>query len=129
MFERGRLKRRTEECLYCDTCERYPFEAYIVGGCPVCRRTSDGNSCEHWARRNVCADLTADRRSLWNSPGPPPACGSRGRRTPCAGQWLAVETLPRGVRLSRWVRTEAGPTGFDPERPRHAGYAWWRPNV
>ncbi|MBT2468887.1 class I tRNA ligase family protein [Streptomyces sp. ISL-66] len=57
LFERGRLERRTEQCLYCDTCERYLFEAYVVGGCPVCGRTSDGNSCEHCARPNVCADL------------------------------------------------------------------------
>ncbi|MBT2468890.1 DUF4178 domain-containing protein [Streptomyces sp. ISL-66] len=41
---------------------------------------------------------------------------------PRAGRWLAVEALPQGsVRLSRWVRTEAGPTGFDPERPAARG--------
>jgi methionyl-tRNA synthetase len=61
LFERGRLERRTEECLYCDTCEHYLFEAYVAGGCPVCGRTSDGNSCEHCAWPNVCTDLVDPR--------------------------------------------------------------------
>lgn len=57
LFERGRLERRTEKCLYCDTCGRYLFEAYVAGSCPVCGLTGDGNSCEHCAWPNVCTDL------------------------------------------------------------------------
>ncbi|MFE0803659.1 methionine--tRNA ligase [Streptomyces sp. NPDC058812] len=58
LHENGRLERRTEECLYCETCRRYLFEAHVTGTCDRCGAVSDGNSCENCAWPNVCTDLT-----------------------------------------------------------------------
>ncbi|KDN87731.1 methionine--tRNA ligase [Kitasatospora cheerisanensis] len=57
----GRLERRTEDCLYCEGCERYLFEAYVRGGCPHCGVVTDGSSCEVCAWPNVCTDLADPR--------------------------------------------------------------------
>ncbi|MBT2383465.1 methionine--tRNA ligase [Streptomyces sp. ISL-11] len=54
----GRIVPRTEECLHCDTCDRYLFEGHVSGGCPRCGADSDGNSCEECAWPNICTDLT-----------------------------------------------------------------------
>ena len=61
LHQRGRLEVRTDECLYCATCERYLFEAHVTGACPQCGAVSDGNSCEVCAWPNVCTDLTDPR--------------------------------------------------------------------
>lgn len=53
----GRIVARTEECLYCEPCDRYLFEGHVSGGCPRCAADSDGNSCEECAWPNVCTDL------------------------------------------------------------------------
>ncbi|WP_441248088.1 methionine--tRNA ligase [Kitasatospora sp. McL0602] len=53
----GRIVPRTEECLYCEACERYLFEGHVTGACPRCAAESDGNSCEECAWPNVCTDL------------------------------------------------------------------------
>ncbi len=61
LHERGRLQARSGDGLYCASCDRYLFEAYVTGGCPHCGRVTDGNSCELCARPNVVTDLTQPR--------------------------------------------------------------------
>jgi methionyl-tRNA synthetase len=53
----GRIVERTEPCLFCDTCQKYLFEAYVRGFCPHCDEPSGGNSCEACGRPNDCGDL------------------------------------------------------------------------
>ncbi|MEF9885517.1 methionine--tRNA ligase [Streptomyces sp. P9-A4] len=61
LHDGGRLERRTEDCLYCERCRRYLFEAHVTGACPRCAAASDGNSCENCAWPNVCTDLVDPR--------------------------------------------------------------------
>ncbi|HEX4700794.1 MAG TPA: class I tRNA ligase family protein [Pseudonocardiaceae bacterium] len=57
LHERGALVERTEPAAYCETCERYLFEAHLTGKCPHCGSTADGNSCENCALPNAVTDL------------------------------------------------------------------------
>ncbi|MFI0975578.1 methionine--tRNA ligase [Streptomyces sp. NPDC021093] len=53
----GQLVIATDECLYCEGCDRYLFEGHVTGKCPECGAESDGNSCEECAWPNACTDL------------------------------------------------------------------------
>jgi len=55
---------------WCETCERYLYEAYIRGRCPHCGSASGGNLCEDCGRPNDCVDLLD---SVCTTCGNPPA--------------------------------------------------------
>jgi methionyl-tRNA synthetase len=53
----GKLVEREEECLFCERCNIYLFEAFVHGLCPHCGEPAPGNSCESCGRPNQCHDL------------------------------------------------------------------------
>jgi len=57
LHKEGKLIEREIDALYCDTCDKYLYEAHVSGNCPHCRAGSDGNACEQCGRPNTCADL------------------------------------------------------------------------
>ncbi|AZQ70060.1 MULTISPECIES: methionine--tRNA ligase [Streptomyces] len=59
LYDRGALRVRTEQALFCGDCERYLFEAHLTGKCPHCGSASDGNSCENCALPNRVTDVVA----------------------------------------------------------------------
>jgi methionyl-tRNA synthetase len=54
LFDDGKLIEKEAPSPYCETCERYLFEAHIRGRCPHCRAVTGGNSCEECGRPNDC---------------------------------------------------------------------------
>jgi len=57
LYDGGHLVARETPSPWCDTCERYLYEAYIRGRCPHCGSPSGGNLCEDCGRPNDCVDL------------------------------------------------------------------------
>lgn len=57
LYREGMIVARESDCLYCEICGRYLFEAYVAGKCPHCRSGSGGNACEDCGRPNDCIDL------------------------------------------------------------------------
>jgi methionyl-tRNA synthetase len=53
----GAIVPRTMPLPYCEPCGRWLYEAYVVGGCPHCGASSNGNACEPCGRPNTCGDL------------------------------------------------------------------------
>jgi methionyl-tRNA synthetase len=70
LYKSGKLVEKEEECLYCDSCDLYLFEAYVGGICPHCGVPTNGNSCEACGLPNLCRELRD------------PHCNKCGR-TPC----------------------------------------------
>ena len=66
----GHLVARETLSPWCETCERYLYEAYIRGRCPHCGSMSGGNLCEDCGRPNDCVDLLD---SACTTCGNPPA--------------------------------------------------------
>ncbi|GAA2466319.1 methionine--tRNA ligase [Streptomyces macrosporus] len=58
LYDAGRIVPRTAPLPYCVSCARWLYEAYVVGGCPHCGASSNGNACEACGRPNDCGDLT-----------------------------------------------------------------------
>ena len=57
LYDNGHLVAREVASPWCDTCDRYLYEAYIRGRCPHCGSPSSGCICEDCGRPNDCADL------------------------------------------------------------------------
>jgi methionyl-tRNA synthetase len=57
LYSEGALVPRTRPLPYCDQCQRWLFEAYVLGQCPHCGASSNGNACEACGRPNHCGDL------------------------------------------------------------------------
>lgn len=57
LYDGGHLVAKETPTPWCDTCERYLYEAYIRGRCPHCGSPSGGNLCEDCGRPNDCVDL------------------------------------------------------------------------
>ena len=68
LHRKGALVARERDALFCRACNRYLFEAFVSGDCPVCGADSDGNSCEACAWPNVCTDLGSARCNLCGTP-------------------------------------------------------------
>ncbi|MEM7049899.1 MAG: class I tRNA ligase family protein [Acidobacteriota bacterium] len=57
LVDRGAIVKRQAPTLYCVPCERFLFEAHVVGSCPHCGASSNGNACEACGRPNDSAEL------------------------------------------------------------------------
>ena len=57
LYDGGHLVAKETPTPWCETCERYLYEAYIRGRCPHCGSPSGGNLCEDCGRPNDCVDL------------------------------------------------------------------------
>ena len=57
LYDEGELVEKEAPAPFCDTCDRYLYEAWVRGGCPHCGETTGGNGCEGCGRPNDCADL------------------------------------------------------------------------
>jgi methionyl-tRNA synthetase len=57
LYREGKLEAREALSPWCESCERYLYEAYIHGRCPHCGSPSGGNCCEDCGRLNDCIDL------------------------------------------------------------------------
>ncbi|HEX2270170.1 MAG TPA: methionine--tRNA ligase, partial [Pyrinomonadaceae bacterium] len=57
LYDNGKLITREEPALFCEKCEQYLFEVYVLGKCPHCNADSCGNACEGCGRPNNCIDL------------------------------------------------------------------------
>ena len=58
---RGEIVEREGPAPYCETCDRYLFEADITGLCPHCKEGVTGNTCEACGRINDCIDIVDSR--------------------------------------------------------------------
>ncbi|MFF8593342.1 class I tRNA ligase family protein [Streptomyces sp. NPDC015220] len=74
LYDEGRIEARTTPLPYCAPCERWLYEAYVVGGCPHCGASSNGNACEACGRPNDCGDLVGPHCAL---------CGRAAVNRPC----------------------------------------------
>lgn len=61
LYDDGAIVARTRPLPYCVLCERWLYEAYVVGGCPHCGSSSNGNACEPCGCPNECGDLVDPR--------------------------------------------------------------------
>ncbi|MEU2952031.1 class I tRNA ligase family protein [Streptomyces xanthochromogenes] len=57
LWDGGHIRAKVTDLPYCEPCERWLYEAYVVGGCPHCGAVSNGNACEPCGRPNDCGDL------------------------------------------------------------------------
>jgi methionyl-tRNA synthetase len=57
LLAQGDIVAKTRPLPYCPRCERWSFEAFVVGACPHCGSSSCGNACEVCGMPNDCADL------------------------------------------------------------------------
>lgn len=57
LYNDGHLVARTRPLPYCTACERWLYEGYLAGSCPLCGSGSNGNACEPCGRPNECGDL------------------------------------------------------------------------
>ncbi|RFU36349.1 methionine--tRNA ligase [Actinomadura logoneensis] len=99
LYDQGAIVPRTRPLPYCRTCDKWAYEAYVVGSCPHCGQRSNGNACEPCGRPNDCADL-GDPRCV--------VCGSE---TVLRDQTrLYLPLAPHTGRLSRyWANTPMPP--------------------
>ncbi|MGB3508773.1 MAG: class I tRNA ligase family protein [Microcoleaceae cyanobacterium] len=58
LYREGKIIVKETPSLYCESCDRYIFQAYVQGQCPHCGAGSDGNGCEACGRPNDCIDLS-----------------------------------------------------------------------
>jgi methionyl-tRNA synthetase len=70
LHQDGHLVEKETLSPYCESCERYLYEAHIRGRCPHCNSPSGGNLCEDCGRPNDCIDL---KESVCTKCGTPPA--------------------------------------------------------
>lgn len=61
LYKTGKLEIREGPSPYCESCQRYLFEADIRGHCPHCERNMVGNTCEECGRINDTIDLLEPR--------------------------------------------------------------------
>jgi methionyl-tRNA synthetase len=57
LYEDGKAVVREKPCPYCEHCQRFLFEAYVVGRCPHCGEGAGGSMCEGCGRPNEGSDL------------------------------------------------------------------------
>lgn len=57
LYDEGKLVEKEAPASFCETCDRYLYEAWVRGGCPHCGETTGGNCCEGCGRPNNCSDL------------------------------------------------------------------------
>jgi methionyl-tRNA synthetase len=57
LHDTGAIQPRTRPLPFCTRCEMWLYEAFVVGACPHCDESSNGNACEACGRPNDCADL------------------------------------------------------------------------
>jgi methionyl-tRNA synthetase len=72
LYDSGKLVEKVAPSPYCETCERYLFEAHIRGRCPHCRSVTGGNSCEDCGRPNDCDLLDPVCTHCGSTPVPRP---------------------------------------------------------
>ncbi|MDX6368716.1 MAG: methionyl-tRNA synthetase [Gaiellaceae bacterium] len=74
LYDAGALVARDRPLPYCEVCDRWLYEAYVVGGCPHCGADSNGNACELCGRPNECGDLVDPRCTLCDTPATLRSC-------------------------------------------------------
>jgi methionyl-tRNA synthetase len=81
----GAVVPRTREVSYCPACDRYLFEAFVVGTCPHCgARDATGTECERCALHHDDSELREPRCTT---------CGRRAERRPLERFYLPLEPL------------------------------------
>jgi methionyl-tRNA synthetase len=99
LHDAGAIVPRTVPLPYCKECERWLYEAYLVGGCPHCGARTNGNACETCGRPNDCATVS-DPRCV--------PCGAAPELRPC--ERLFFPLAPYAQRLAEfWARVPMPP--------------------
>ncbi len=57
LHAKGAFVEKEAPGLYCETCDKYLYEAHVSGRCPHCGAGADGNSCEQCGWPNQVVDL------------------------------------------------------------------------
>ncbi|WP_158074105.1 class I tRNA ligase family protein [Micromonospora sp. CB01531] len=68
LVDRGVIAMTEQELPYCETDERYLYEAFIVGRCPYCGSSAAGNVCEECGRPIDCVLVRHPRCALCGAP-------------------------------------------------------------
>lgn len=99
LYERGAIVAHEAPILFCERCRLALFEAHVVGRCPHCGASSNGNACEACARPNDCPDLI-DPRCRY--------CGGAPARQTAERMFFPL--APYAEKLAAWWRrTEMSP--------------------
>lgn len=53
----GAIVPKDTQLPYCTSCDLWLYEAHLVGACPHCGASTNGNACEQCCRPNVCIDV------------------------------------------------------------------------
>ena len=95
----GVIVPRSRPLPYCGSCERWLYEAYLVGRCPQCGASCNGNACESCGRPNECADVVDPLCAL---------CEDAAERRQCERLFLPL--VPFGERLAAfWSKVDMPP--------------------
>ncbi|MFD5146109.1 methionine--tRNA ligase [Streptomyces sp. NPDC058401] len=92
LYENGTIVRRTRPLPYCVPCDRWAYEAYVVGTCPHCGVRACGNACEVCGKPNDCADLADPECTI---------CGEACELRPCERLYMPLEPF-RGELAAYW---------------------------
>lgn len=57
LVDRGAILPQQTALPYCADCELWLYEAHLVGACPHCGASTNGNACEQCCRPNACIDV------------------------------------------------------------------------
>ncbi|MFD1830220.1 methionine--tRNA ligase [Streptomyces desertarenae] len=61
LYDAGHIVARTRPLPHCAPCDRWLYEGYLVGECPLCGSATNGNACEPCGRPNECGDVLNPR--------------------------------------------------------------------
>jgi methionyl-tRNA synthetase len=99
LYDNRAIQPRTRPLPFCGRCERWLYEAFVVGSCPHCGESSNGNACEACGRPNDCGDLVEPRCVVCDKPA---SLRDRTR--------LYLPLVPFAARLSRfWAEVRMPP--------------------
>lgn len=57
LYDEGHIVARTRPLPYCGECDRWLYEGYLAGSCPLCGCGTNGNACEPCGRPIECGDV------------------------------------------------------------------------
>lgn len=81
LYNKGKLKKKTKNILFCDDCDLYLYESFVKGLCPFCKNESSGNLCEACGQINDPIEL---KNPICN------ICGTNPRITQYTGLFFPI---------------------------------------
>lgn len=96
LYHEGKLEARVTPTCYCESCQRFLYEAYVKGGCPTCGKSAGGQFCEECGHPNDPLQLADAKCSL---------CGTVPVIRELKGIWFPIE--PYRKELEKYYNEKA----------------------